>query len=181
MSEPVPNRELAGLEAGLKGLAPAPACLDRDRVFFRAGQATARRTAWPWPAAAAVLALTTGTLGLTLALRPSVQTVERIVRVEVPVPVPPGPTPKEAPKRPAAPPPSADRPEREETVVRGPLSAGYIHLRDEVVRWGADALPGPPPVDTPAAAPSQPGGAHDLRGLLDWFPGLPSPKTGGSL
>jgi hypothetical protein len=151
MPEAVPNPELAGLEAALKGLAPASVHLDRDRLLFRAGQAAVRRRVWLWPSAAAILALTTVSLAVALALRPAPGVVERTVVVRVPVPAPPAPPPppRQQPA-PSAPSPTPS-PDREDVLAREPLPEGYLRLRDEVLRWGVDALPSPPPV--PAGPP----------------------------
>jgi hypothetical protein len=46
--------ELSKLEASLASLAPAAGRLDRDRLMYEAGRATARRSATPWLAGSAV-------------------------------------------------------------------------------------------------------------------------------
>ena len=60
-----PEREL---EAALGGLSPAPPTLDRDRLMFRAGQASMRRRTRGWQGLAAALALTTT---VSIVLRPA--------------------------------------------------------------------------------------------------------------
>ncbi len=60
-----PEREL---EAALGGLTPALPTLDRDRLMFRAGQASMRRRTRGWQGLAAALALTTT---VSIVLRPA--------------------------------------------------------------------------------------------------------------
>ena len=45
MSQEPLNPDLAGVEAALAGLRPAPSALDRDRLMFLAGQAAGLRRA----------------------------------------------------------------------------------------------------------------------------------------
>ena len=60
-----PEREL---EAALGSLSPAAPTLDRDRLMFRAGQASTRRRARAWQGLAAALAVTTT---VSIVLRPA--------------------------------------------------------------------------------------------------------------
>src|SRR5712691_4085152 len=62
------------LEEALKSLQPLAGAFDRDRLMYRAGQASAPRRGWTWPA-----------LAFALVLQPVPQPVERVVYVEVPV------------------------------------------------------------------------------------------------
>lgn len=162
MPEDSPNRDLAGLEASLKELAPAPAHLDRDRLLFRAGQLSARR-GWGWPAAAAALAVLAGTLATGLVLRPEPRhTVETITRI-VPRPLP---LPRQAPPESPAPAPAPSEPAPPEVVARAPLPDGYLRLREQVLRWGADALPGPPALPPGVSLSRTP----TPRDLTEWLP-----------
>ncbi len=81
---------LTELESALKALAPAPAVVDRDRLMFEAGAASARRTGsaarrWAWPSIAAALALIVAGESTALVFRPGPRVVERVVVVREPV------------------------------------------------------------------------------------------------
>lgn len=84
---------LTELESALKALALAPAALDRDRLMFEAGAASARRVGsavrrWVWPSIAAGLALIVAGESAALVLGPEPRVVERVVVVREPaVPV----------------------------------------------------------------------------------------------
>jgi hypothetical protein len=139
MSEETPDPELTELERALAGLTPAPGQFDRDRLMFRAGQASAPRRGWVWPSATAAFAVLAAVLGVALVNRPTPATIERTVYVEVPAPMPPVAPP--APLSPAdtGPVAAAGRePSHEQTDA--------ARLRNQVLRWGVDALPSPPPV-----------------------------------
>jgi len=123
MQDPDPltpaDRELA---VALGGLKPAATAIDRDRMMFRAGQATAKQGRRGWQGLTAGLVLM---LGVSILTRPTPSRVERIVYVaqESPAPVhratwsPPG-------RR-------YDRPD---------IQANYLKLRDDVLKRGLDAL-----------------------------------------
>jgi hypothetical protein len=137
MSEQARDPAVKGLEAALAGLAPAPAALDRDRLMFRAGLASARRPGWPWPCAAGVLGLTAAMLAVLLALRPGPQVEERLVVVEVPVPVEkPSPAPEQK---------SEQEPLGRETDEPSWRGGPYFQTQEQLLRWGLDGLPVPPP------------------------------------
>ncbi len=64
-----PHEKLSELERLLASLPPRPAALDRDRLLFRAGQASMRRHRfWPW--ATAVMSAATACLALILMTQP---------------------------------------------------------------------------------------------------------------
>jgi hypothetical protein len=112
-------------------------------------------------------------LGLLLLLYPKAPPVERVVVVKI---VEPAPTPPPAPELTAPLPSGAlvwhvDEP--------GPVPSDYLRLRDQVIRWGADALPSAAPA---LAAPPAPELDH-LRGSLwpGWFPRSNAPRSGDSL
>jgi hypothetical protein len=177
MSEPHSDRPLAELEAALKALAPAPARLDRDRLLYRAGQASAPRPGWQWPAAAAAIALTAGTLTGSLAFRPGPQTIERIVYRTAPSPAP-QPPPKAPAERPEGTPAQPALPLVGEAVARNVAPDGYLRMRDQVLRWGVEALPSSAPL--PATRwRGQATTVHDR--LADWLPATSSPYPRGSL
>jgi hypothetical protein len=92
MSEERLNDELAAVEAALASLTPVPSNLQRDRVLFLAGLASADRavlrpqrrlTAWLWPCATSASLLLAATFGLLWAAGRTPQIVERVVYVQV--------------------------------------------------------------------------------------------------
>jgi hypothetical protein len=174
MSDGTPDRDLAGLEAALKGLGPAPARLARDRLLFRAGQLSARPTGcWVWPAATAALALVATGLATALLLRPAPGPVAPVI-----IHAPPRqlPRPTDRPPVPAEHTPEPEpRPGPPEAVAMGsePPPDGYLRLRDQVLRWGVEALPGPAPT---AAAPPSPLTTRDLPELAPERPAPPAPR-----
>lgn len=149
---------MKGLEKSLGSLAPASG-LDRDRLMFAAGRASAR--VGPLhpsrvPAAIAVLSsLAAAALGLLLVFRPA-HVVERVVLRTVPSRPPSLPVP-EVPVFPAAE-TSAPR------VDFTPWEAGqadYLRRRQEVLRWGVDMLPLPEPRSSPSTPTLTPGTVHE--------------------
>lgn len=100
------------LESALKALAPARAVIDRDRLMFEAGAASARRSVsaarrLAWPSIAAALGLIVAGEAAALVLRPGPRVVERVVVVRepaapaveksTPAPETSAPTPADAP------------------------------------------------------------------------------------
>ena len=172
MSEHVRDEGLTELEAALAGLAPLPPALDRDHLLFRAGQDSARRgRLWPW--ATGLLAAVAAGLGALLVLRPEPPPVERIVYVPV---------------REEAPPvrPAADRPViaiRENNGKAAPADTdsarfGAFQLRQQMLRWGIDALPSARP---PRDAPGQDPGPPHLPDVPRYYQLRIALKTGGEL
>ena len=151
MSEPLPDAGLSALERSLSRLTPAPAALARDRVLFEAGRASARR-GWFWPGVAAASSVAATVLGVLLLSRPADVVHEHTVQVRlVPVPAP-------APETPSLPTEATSAPAPDEAVI--PPESEYLRRRQEVLRWGVDALPRlPPPGPT-----HQPLTAGSLRG-----------------
>ncbi len=139
MSEPNPDRDLTQLEGALAGLKPA-APLDRDRLMYRAGQASVPCRGWAWPATTAASLLLSLTLGVMLLNRAAPEEVVRVIPVPIAVPVP-GP-----PSLPTAPSPSAEPslPVTKANPADAPLE--YAQMRKEVLRWGVDALASRPPI-----------------------------------
>jgi hypothetical protein len=163
------NPDLSRLEAALKGLVPAPAHLDRDRLLFRAGQLTAPRMRWRWPAAAAALAFVAGALGTALTFRPSPTViVQHVYHERQPAPAP---APVESPEQSPAPDPEPPVPP-DPVVARGPQPGGYLQMRNQVLRWGVDALPPPPPAERGPARSRPLPGLRDLSGRSFAFPSL---------
>ncbi len=144
MSEQPLDPSLAALEATLASLSPRPDCLQRDRLLFEAGKrAVPRARLWLTPAAC--LASAALAFGATVLLRPAPAGIERFVLVE--------PKPKAA-VRPAEA-PRAERVAQAEPAVETdqawPAWATRdtaMSVRDQVLRWGVDALP-----DLPASPP----------------------------
>lgn len=143
MPEPLEPR-LNEVAAALAGLRPSPPALDRDRLLFNAGRASASRP-WLWRVATAASTTLAVVLAAVLILRPAPAAVEHVVYVRVEPPTPP-------PKADPAPPAVAVE---SEPAVSPPLyswpSTPYTRLEDRVLRWGLDGLAEPTP--TEAAPP----------------------------
>jgi hypothetical protein len=149
MSESLHDPRIEAVEAALSALAPLPAPIDRDRLLYRAGQVSMAKGRWAWPGATAVLALVAVTLGVALCLRPAPQPIIHIVHVAVREPVPVAPAVAERPPAPE----EADATtgvDRERWLAQ----ADHLKLREQVLRWGLDVLPNPPP--GPALEPPPP-------------------------
>jgi hypothetical protein len=147
--DPATSPELTALAEALRDLLPRASSVDRDAVFFRAGQAAAPRRWW-WPVATAMSSAAAVTLGVLLALRPVPAEIERVVYVQVP---------------------SAQRPEQAQGAgaPRSPSesmeTAGYPdaeaptpvyhspqrRLEEHLLRWGFDGLSVPAPDPNPPA------------------------------
>jgi hypothetical protein len=139
-----PDPAMAGLEAALAALVPMPGRINRDVLLFRAGQASVRGRRWLWPGAAAVLGLVAATLGVLVLVRPAPQPVERVIVVRVREPAPPESVP--------APPAAKPEPALPVTVAATREPMNYAQLEKQILRWGLDGVPAPPP----PAAPSEP-------------------------
>ena len=155
--------DLNAIEAALASLAPAGCSVDRDRLMFLAGQASADslpevhalsrwRARAAWSLAMAACALVSGALGMTIGSNQSPQVVERIVKVPVEVVWPVemtsarGVAPIEA---------AADRVEPPSDDRRGPPS--YLIARNRMLKNlanGVDWLPIATGGDTGGAAAS---------------------------
>src|SRR6516225_6587980 len=84
---PLNDPALEALAGALRGLAPRPAEIDRDRLMFHAGRASAPR-GWAWPLATAASAAAAVALALLLWARPEPppRIVERVVYVPAALP-----------------------------------------------------------------------------------------------
>ena len=143
--------ELEELQRALKSLEPLPGRLDRCRLMYLAGRASAgaspsgtsaagaaQKRNWAWPASTAAMTLVAATLAVALTVRPQPQ--PRIVQKTVYVKQPAADTPDsrrtlvfdQVPRRPA----SVDEP-------GGVLPSPYLSMsmRRTVLEQGADALP----------------------------------------
>jgi hypothetical protein len=172
MSQDALDPELAAVEAALDRLTPARSRLDRDRLMFEAGVASARsrsRGAWIWPSIAAGLAVVAISESIVLARRPEPRVL--VVRQEV------------APTRGAVAGPDAvhilveARPSPEVRGRTNDLGGGEgLGLRRQVLRFGLEGLPDPPlltqsdgsgPVPGSPPETSQPLRRYELNKVLD--------------
>jgi hypothetical protein len=145
MPEPLDPR-LSEVAAALAALAPRPPALDRDRLLFNAGRASAPRP-WFWRLTAAASTTLAAVLAATLLLRPAPPPVQHTVYVQIEaVPQPP---PK--PEPPLAPAPAESEPPPAPAFYSWP-STPYTRLEDRVLRWGLDGLAEPTPA---SAAPPE--------------------------
>ncbi len=113
------------LAAALGRLAPARPRIDRDRLLFLAGRASARRALRGWQGAAAAMA---ACLAAAIALRPAAPGVPPVV---------PSPAAPVVARHPAAPEAEPWPALAAAVAPRG----GYARLRDDVLRRGVAALP----------------------------------------
>lgn len=154
------DASLERFAAELAALSPR-ARLDRDRLMYRAGQASAAMPTygrdarrWAWPAAFGSMTAVAASLLLLLALRPSPRVVERIVRVPMPAP-----QPQRADVH-----PSATLADAVPINVKHPVAPKglpldppvYLDLRDRVLAMGLDSFspPGAPSDDRPDSRPA---------------------------
>jgi hypothetical protein len=136
---------LGPLESALANLKPAPTALDRDRLMFRAGQLSTRWH-WVWPASTAALFVMSLALAGVLAFRPTAPESVRVVYVPIET-SPPVSSPRQPVPAPTPATSTAD-------VPAPPASAPYLSLRGQVLRFGVESLPDPPPLATETPAPS---------------------------
>jgi hypothetical protein len=150
--------ELNALALALGRLAPVAPAIDRDRLFYRAGQESQARSGRWWRRATGALALGVAALGGALALRPMPEPVERVVYLRVEVPTP---TTAQAYN-------SATVPERataggEESERRlSPWNSWQLERL--VLRWGVDGLPGSGPAWEPYRAAGRSGDVLEGEG-----------------
>jgi len=156
-NEPIsPDPELNAVESVLGSLVPARSRIDRDRLMFRAGQASVHSSPSRrgyWNVVAASLALIALGEAALLAHGPPVQVLEKVVVVreqaKAPVDLPSEPT--------------VDR-EWESRPTGSLFSLGqtpYERLAGQVLRYGLDGLPA-----SPSAA---------------WADSRPSPASSGEM
>ena len=133
MPEEAHHPELAATEAALASLAPLPGQLDRDQLMIRAGQASATRRHWLWPAATSAIALLSTGLGLALVLQPAPQQITHVVYIPV-----------EAPSSSTLPTAYLESPSSDATgsqpADRPPPLSSY-QLEQLALRFGVEALP----------------------------------------
>ncbi len=157
------NEEPSALEAALSSLKPGASVVDRDRVMFLAGRASAgtcsppgRRgpVAWLWPTATAASLLAAVTFGSMLLTRDRSQAVEKVAHTE--------PAVQDEDQLIVEGRPAGDG------IVMKKLQTDYLKLRRLVLAEGVDALPELKPAGTPdAEIPKwEPGRYDNLEQLL---------------
>jgi hypothetical protein len=154
MREDLSSAQVNALETALSALTPDAGRLSRDRLLFLAGRASAARRRWAWPAAAAAFAVLSAGLGLGWALRPAPQGVSAVTYVLVREAVPP-----------PAPPPAwaaTPRAEPDDGGERWRAQVASLKRRQEILKWGVDAL-----------GPSRAAPADDAGPSLEHELGLP--------
>ena len=144
MSESLDPR-LNDVAAALTALAPRPPALDRDRILFDAGRASAPRP-WFWRMTAATTTSCAIVLAAVLIFRPIPVPVDRVVYVQVAV----QPSQLAPPKEDPIPSPAPAESEPPEPAYSWPTTP-YTRLEDRLLRWGLDGLgePSPPPAAPP--------------------------------
>jgi hypothetical protein len=176
------------LEAALRTLAPAAPAIDRDRLMFEAGVASARPSVHRWrgatAAAGAIAALLVVALGVSLtAGQRDPQVVREVVYVERPETVRPSSAPSSdiIMATDAAP---AFTTSDALLLSSGSPESNYLSMRDRALRWGVGAaLPTGHAVARPSDSPDvnqllgMPSGAQPesparapLRSLKDLLP-----------
>ncbi len=167
---PDPDFDPAAIEASLRSLAPSRPAIDRDRILFEAGRASAgarSRPAWPALAAAAGFALVAGVEGALLATRPSARVVERVVVVGEPAPHPAAPPAAPVASRPPAPPAAL--------AGVGLGRAEHDRMAARLIRYGLDGLDAPRPLGR-LAPDADARSARRLLRELDSIPGIGDPS-----
>lgn len=184
--------ELKPVEQTLAAFAPAAPRLDRDRLMFLAGAASARgpaeiapverggsrrvdaaaKRAWLWPAAATALAATSLALGIALFVRPQPQV--RVVYVHPPAaPSPVSDRVATAAVEPATKPVASsirDQPHLPRAAIASPdiPANNYLRSREVALRMGLDALGSPR---------SSGDGQASASTYFDWLAGLSNAQT----
>ncbi len=165
MSLVPPDSELNPIESALGRLVPARSRIDRDRLMFQAGVHAAQAQSqsprrWVWPALAASLAVVVLSESALLAVRPgpNVLVVQQTHPGVGDLAVKPEPVVILV----QAPPSQSS--EQEHWL---PGDGETLGLRRQVLRFGLEGLPDPPPLLSQAdgAAPA-PGGGSELPGFL---------------
>jgi hypothetical protein len=152
------------LEAALRQLTPAPPSLGKDRLVYLAGLALL----------AAFLGIGSGILGTYVGVRALVpaEVKTQVVVVHVLVPADVNAKPPEPDKNqslPPSPPAPADRSPSPTLDAffqfAAPPAQGYLHMRQQVFRWGVEALPTAARSTSTGAAP-RPTSVMDMQSAM---------------
>jgi hypothetical protein len=145
------EQRLSDLELALAALTPSAGHINRDRLMYAAGRRSAGRR-WTWQLTCGLLTLATVWMGAAWFLRAGAPPTDRIVYV--PLSVAPGS--HEAMR---------SGPEDASTAVQTPSIATtggvYLHMRDDVLRWGADYLAPKSAMPTTHRSPLRLGEVYD--------------------
>jgi hypothetical protein len=129
------GEELASIERALQALEPAACRIDRDRVLYRAGQASVRRHATAWRAVAASLMIVCAAEGALLARKPSPPRTQMIQVAATKPTLAAKPVDPIEPERSG----TAQAGLMTDTLALGPTD--HQRLTQQLVRYGLDALP----------------------------------------
>jgi len=151
--------ELAAVSHLFGGLAPRPASLDRDRLLYEAGRRSVRRSRL-WPAIAGIFAIISYDLGVRLAYTPPRTEVVYVTKTD---------NVQHLASRERERSESIGGEKRSMDYAPDSPGAGYLGLRNQVVRFGAESLPAvqpaagepPPPVEIMRGLP--PGSLNDAQ------------------
>jgi len=145
MSDASNNPEIEATARALRELQPVSAAVNRDAIMYRAGQASAARRQWFWPAATATMMLVAICLGAVLAMHSPMAAQERIVYVYVPQSTE-FPSPLAGAAYEQVNPAGSEAQARLASSEPATSPISYVLLREQVSRHGVDALPDAPSV-----------------------------------
>lgn len=176
MQEPTPlDPPEQELEEALASLALSPTGIPADALWYRAGLARERRRANRWRAAAAIAIAGAGA-ALFWRPKPAIVTVDHVVIVREQMMPPRAPVAPAAPARPA----ESGLASNTEPAGDEVASAGYLRLRDKVLRDGLGDLPRSAGGGVPAAAALRAWPVPDeTPGTLGWAKSAASNFRGG--
>ena len=149
------SHEHGQLEAALRQLRPATPTFGKDRLVFLAGQASGRRARWRLALLTAFVGVGTGVGGTYLGVH-SVMPTEtplRVIVIHVPAAAPETPREKQEPQ--PSPPTADPSPSSawESLFQLARPAHGYLHMRDQALRLGIDAMPNDAPSTAAGPAP----------------------------
>ena len=160
MSQENFDPKLIALESALASLAPAAGAINRDKLFFHAGQRAASRRGWLWPCATVTLGLVSMALGLVVTLGPQQRDI-RIVYVPIEKEEVSDSQAVERLPAPDVPVLSAG------AAGNQPAPLSYFHLQQLVQHWGIEALPDSS--SAPSSGPvNQAAATLDARSGFNW-------------
>jgi hypothetical protein len=147
-----PDPELKAVESALGELVPRSSRLDRDKLMFQAGAMSkpAASHRWVWPAITSALALALAGETMFLQTRPATPIVERIVLVPAPAASSPANVLAQDAQDLASTGPEVAALETTApdtfSLSSWPGKSEHQRLKELVIRFGLDALPGRPSV-----------------------------------